>query len=591
MLQNLPEKDAADVFRRIRAGANAEAVVKHIQDGSLAMESSNVPQASSRFHFPFMDKIPTSLRESTYFQSLVYEAIEASDYDTNTSQTCSTHQKSNYSRALLTARLVDTLLEDAQPSHWTNVSSNDRLLRSILESYFINQYPRQFFFVKTYFLEDMALRRNEYCSPLLVNALLAKACVSSRLFANQNEFWNPDSLSYRFLAEAKRLWELEGGEPKLTTIQAGCLINATMNDFGHDEAGYSYILKTLNMAHKMSLFALQLDGNRFEHAKSFTAWALSSWLSLQSYYYFKPPCLLDVPAGPLPEVDDESEWYGNIVLHYPPDEYHYPSDFGYGMKALSELRVIQNEIGIMCFSRSKESKKMPWGAALHIQAKLEAWYKGLPPQLQPRWIVYPSHLVLHCEYYAVLITLFRSQISSEDDCTRLLTQSQRSAAQQVVTQAKVQLESILRIYYLRHSFEGYDSMLTIFLVHLANLILAPLQQLEQDPTSERSETSEALLSTLILCFNGLYEQSKSAYIAGVMLALMKKRLSADARNVVGRYVNIEERDNDADSIDETNLEYSHPILSELVLPGTSLSDDPKIWRVKHLMDDFRRKLV
>jgi hypothetical protein len=128
------------------------------------------------------------------------------------------------------------------------------------------------------------------------------------------------------------------------------------------------------------------------------------------------------------------------------------------------------------------------------------------------------------------------------------------------------------------------------LVHLANLTLESLQQLEQDPTSERGEVSESLLSTLILCFIGLYEQSKSAYIAGVMLALMKKRLSADVRNAVGRYVNIEEPDSDADSIDETNLEYSQAILSELVLPGASLSDDPKMWRLKHLMDDSRTSL-
>jgi hypothetical protein len=168
-----------------------------------------------------------------------------------------------------------------------------------------------------------------------------------------------------------------------------------------------------------------------------------------------------------------------------------------------------------------------------------------------------------------------------------LTQYQRDAAQQIVTQANAELESILRIYYLRHSFEAYDSTLTIFLAHLANLTLEPLKQLEQDPTSVPSETSKSLLSTLILCFHGLYEQSKSAYVAGIMLTILKKRLSVDARNTVGRHVAIEEPDSDTDSIDEMNAEYSQ-ILSELVLPGASLSDDPKRWRLKNLMDEPRR---
>jgi hypothetical protein len=184
MLQNLPERDAANVFRRIRAGANAEAVIKHIQEGNLVAEASNAPQTSSRFQFPGLDRVPTNLRESIYFRSLVYEAIEASDndIDTDSSQSHVALQKCNYRRSFSTARLVDSLLDDSQPSQWTTVSSNDRLLRNILESYFVHQYPRQFFFVKNYLLEDMVSRRMEFCSPLLVNALLAKACVSKCTF-------------------------------------------------------------------------------------------------------------------------------------------------------------------------------------------------------------------------------------------------------------------------------------------------------------------------------------------------------------------------------------------------------------------------
>ena len=76
-----------------------------------------------------------------------------------------------------------------------------------------------------------------------------------------------------------------------------------------------------------------------------------------------------------------------------------------------------------------------------------------------------------------------------------------------------------------------------------------------------------------------------------MLALMRKQLSAEIRNTVGRYVTIEEPESDTGSIDETNFEYSQPVLSELVLPGASLSEDPKTWRIKHLMDDSGKILA
>jgi hypothetical protein len=99
------------------------------------------------------------------------------------------------------------------------------------------------------------------------------------MLANRTKFWDPDNLSYRFLAEAKRLWELEDGELRLTTIHAGCLINATMNDFGHDEPGFAYTVKALNMAQRMGVFHLRRgDHTKLEKAKIFTAWGLSSWL-------------------------------------------------------------------------------------------------------------------------------------------------------------------------------------------------------------------------------------------------------------------------------------------------------------------------
>ncbi|KAI0573231.1 hypothetical protein TUN199_07659 [Pyrenophora tritici-repentis] len=585
----MPGKDAADIFNRIRTGANAEAIVQIVQEGSLIMELSNVPEASSRFHFPYIDSIPPRLRESIYFQSRIYEAIDAYSQGNRSPEHPSVLRQSNYAKPILAAKTIESSLDVARISSWTNVCSNDHLLGLLLDGYLVHQYPKHLFFHKVYFLEDMVSKGSEFCSPLLMNAILAKACASSRIFANRTRFWDPDSLAYRFLAEAKRLWELEDREPTLTTIQAGCLINATMNDFGHDKPGFAYTLKALSMAQKMGLFVAPWTAdNKFEHAKAFTAWALASWLSLQGYYYFKPPCLLDIPASALPDVDESPDWYSEITLSYDSDQHAFPMGFGYGMKALCELRVIQNEIGIMCFGRSATNKKMPWGAALHIQAKMEAWYEALPVALQPRSIFHPSHLILHCEYHSMLMTLFKTQVSATDGSSDSLTPYQRNNAQAIIAQSMIELESILRIYYLRHSFEAYDAMLIIFLAHLANAILTSIEQLEQYPSSVPTETSEFLLSALILCFKGLHDQSKNAYIASLMLAVMKDRLSVDVRNAVGRHVSHDDPDSEFESLEELSTEQSKPIISELVLPGTNLNEEPKMWRLANLADEARR---
>jgi hypothetical protein len=102
----------------------------------------------------------------------------------------------------------------------------------------------------------------------------------SRLLPNSPNFWDPDTLTYRFLAEAKRLWELEDDEPKLTTVHAGCLINAAMDVNGHDKPGIAYARKAVSIAQELGIFRAPLtDDPKLCDAKAFTAWGLSTWLT------------------------------------------------------------------------------------------------------------------------------------------------------------------------------------------------------------------------------------------------------------------------------------------------------------------------
>lgn len=76
-----------------------------------------------------------------------------------------------------TVELVDDSLSSIDVAKWTAVSSNNTLLRKLLEIYFVLEYPFGQFFPKDLFLRDMAGGNQRYCSSLLVNALLAAAWV------------------------------------------------------------------------------------------------------------------------------------------------------------------------------------------------------------------------------------------------------------------------------------------------------------------------------------------------------------------------------------------------------------------------------
>lgn len=80
------------------------------------------------------------------------------------------------------AVFIETKLENVRPSEWTSVCKDDAFMRGLLTKYFTHEYNLFPIFQKDFFLEDMAdagmnNQAKECCSSLLVNAILACACV------------------------------------------------------------------------------------------------------------------------------------------------------------------------------------------------------------------------------------------------------------------------------------------------------------------------------------------------------------------------------------------------------------------------------
>jgi hypothetical protein len=99
--------------------------------------------------------------------------------------------------------------------------------------------------------------------------------------SDRYEYWNPRNYSYQFLAEAKRLWEIEimTGRVRLTTIQASILLHLTNVMNAIDAVGSTYTQLAVNMAHRMKLFGPNgtKQDTKKRNASVFTAWALFNW--------------------------------------------------------------------------------------------------------------------------------------------------------------------------------------------------------------------------------------------------------------------------------------------------------------------------
>jgi hypothetical protein len=185
LIQARPQADVDEIVRRIRSGTNAESIVRCVADGDLLLQAARRPEARHRYRFPLVEAMPVDLLrpENPYVASIIHEWTSR-DLGPPSRQIQSApaglgggEHNVIYLKPYDVAEVVDPRLEAIRPSMWTSVCADDKLMRRLFNLYFLLGHHGGPFFNKDYFLEDMAANRLSFCSPLLVNAVLAMACV------------------------------------------------------------------------------------------------------------------------------------------------------------------------------------------------------------------------------------------------------------------------------------------------------------------------------------------------------------------------------------------------------------------------------
>ena len=174
-------------------------------------------------------------------------------------------------------------LDDAIVS-WTQVTSDPNLVVHLLNMYFSWHYPFFTTLSKSLFYRDFLLgrptqdtKRNEYCTSLLVNAMLALGCHFTSWGAARTDPHNPATTGDHFFKEAKRLI-LENDEhenPRLATVQALALMSVREAGCGREAKGWVYSGMSFRMAFDLGL---NVDSGSSSHdeqerdARRITVW-------------------------------------------------------------------------------------------------------------------------------------------------------------------------------------------------------------------------------------------------------------------------------------------------------------------------------
>ncbi|PTB68119.1 N-terminal fungal transcription regulatory domain-containing protein [Trichoderma citrinoviride] len=521
LLRNLPDREADHVFKRIRDGADVNTILNLIRAGNLLLQMAVAPETRFRYEFPYRSEMPDyCIENNPYLDSIIWGAASlyahqdrqpdvlaaasaagrAGDYGTE-------GYESIYLKPFHAAEVVDPRLIDARISRWTSVSNDDALMREMLAVFLRCEYMFTSAFQKDYFLDDLVAKRDEFCSSLLVNIILAYACVCSQRVSNRAEYWNPDTLVYRFLAEAKRIWELEAHEPRITTIQAGILFSVFHNLCGLDEIGQPYRLQAIELAREIRLFDSTVGGRseKMKRCMSFMAWTLFSWESLVGFSFLFSPLIKEPPNWRLPDPSKEPNWYGEIWLKYPLSTTLSPSYFGYIFRSKCQFRVIMHDFALAAYT---EGSQVTVEKAYELRQRLKS-----------------------CTYYHYLIiTIFEPLIDTETNMY------QEPSPREIIAESKRHLQTLMRLYYLRH---GYDAM-DLFLV--VPLMLAASECLEAIDEGTTGQDLEVQRSTLILVAKGLYDQRRNHYLAEALFRVIRGRMRPPEVALLRETMNLDDKE-------------------------------------------------
>ncbi|CAK7218897.1 hypothetical protein SBRCBS47491_003661 [Sporothrix bragantina] len=177
-------------------------------------------------------------------------------------------------------RGADQVLAPALPdlkspaTTWTDISEDLNLVQHLLALYFCWEYPTFASLSKEHFLHDFQDGRQRYCSPILVNALLALGCRFSTQPNTRADPDDPYTSGDHFFKECQRLFYLEDNHHCLTTIQALGIMSIREASCGRDSESWYYAGQSIRLAIEMGLHQIRNDdGDEDEIAvKAATFW-------------------------------------------------------------------------------------------------------------------------------------------------------------------------------------------------------------------------------------------------------------------------------------------------------------------------------
>ncbi|PYH95651.1 pathway-specific regulatory protein [Aspergillus ellipticus CBS 707.79] len=266
---------------------------------------------------------------------------------------------------------------------WTSVTDDDDLVSHLVSLYLVWDYPFYAFFDRQSCVKDMARGniKSDFCSPFLVNALLANAC--SHLFERR-------------------------GDTRLATLQATLLLYERYSLSGYDDWGYAMLHRAIEMAESIGIVnspglhlrPSQMSEDMIVSIKR-TAWGLFQADTVVHTNFLRPSRVRNVSVSRINAVEagSDDDW-----TPYPIESTPLSSHMGVYFDEACKLSFIARDVS-WNLSRTESTSVDPSQRNQELYNRLSEWEKGLPETFAPEEQIAPHIVLLRMRYHTLVINL------------------------------------------------------------------------------------------------------------------------------------------------------------------------------------------
>ncbi|KAF1362927.1 hypothetical protein EJ07DRAFT_105100 [Lizonia empirigonia] len=367
---------------------------------------------------------------------------------------------------------------------WTTVTADPELVQHLIRMYFCWHYSFFTTLSKNLFLHEFqagkpppgSARRMQYCTPLLVNAMLALGCHFTSLPGARAVRDDSATAGDHFFREAKRLiMEQDLHEvPALATVQALALMSVREAGCGREAKGWVYSGMSFRMACDLGLnlgmHSTDAIDEVEEDARRITFWGCFLFDKCWSNYLGRMPQLanniITVSKFDVFPVEDAETWsaYTDSGIS---QAHSQPSRTRAVALHISKLCEISSDLMQFFYNPTDMDKAKGKQAELkklsEIHMRLETWRRELPKELEPKEGGLPHMLVMHMFFQLLYIHLFRPFLKYNPDNSPL---PPNVSPRKQCTQAAAMISKLLRLYKRSHGLRQICNI-CVYIAHSA----------------------------------------------------------------------------------------------------------------------------